>query len=252
MSLSTNSSKNNRPLVKVKGGKNDGDVIYLNTTPPLTGRQAKCVDLSDGKFEPIPNTNSERSIIYVCGPSGSGKSTYSANYISAYRILYPKNKIFVFSLINEDPVIDALKPNRIPLNEELYEDPIDWEDFGEHCLILFDDTDSISDEKIVKALRDLQIKLMSLGRHKSITLVITSHLINSSDRNLTRTILNELSEFVVFPSSGTSYQISYVLKKYFGFSTKQIDNLIHLPSRWVCVLKNYPLTVISEKSVYIL
>ena len=39
---------------------------------------------SDQHFQQAINTESERTILYICGQSGSGKSYYTKNYIKQY------------------------------------------------------------------------------------------------------------------------------------------------------------------------
>jgi hypothetical protein len=53
----------------------------------------------DACFQHIPNLNTERNILYVCGQSGSGKSYYIKKYAEEYKKIFPKMK-FIYSVLN--------------------------------------------------------------------------------------------------------------------------------------------------------
>lgn len=206
----------------------------------------KDVVLSDGgTFELIPNL--DERVLFVAGPSGSGKSTFAGQYIDKYLKLYPKAKFYVFSQLNEDQAFDYLRPHRITLDQSLIDEPIEVNDIEENSIVLFDDIDSVSDKKIQIAINKIKEQILNLGRHRNIKIVVTNHLLNPAERTASRTLLNESQSITFFPQSGSSYQISYYLKRYLGFSTKQINAIMALPSRWVTVLRTYPQVILSEK-----
>ena len=49
--------------------------------------------------------------------------------------------------MKEDVSLDSIKPKRVRLDDELYNDPIKVDEFAD-SLVVFDDTDCISDKKI--------------------------------------------------------------------------------------------------------
>ena len=110
---------------------------------------------------------------------------------------------------------------------------------------------TIINKQIKEAVEALIADVLEVGRKLDLSIIITSHLINPGGK-LTRTILNELQSLVIYPSSGSSYQIQYVLKQYFGLNHAQIETILKLPSRWVSIIKSYPLTVIYQHGTYIL
>lgn len=203
-----------------------------------------------GQISQTPNPNT-REIIYVAGPSGSGKSTYIANYAKNYKLMFPKNDIFLFSRKNEDDVLDEIGLNRIIIDESLIEYPIVTEDLS-NSLVIFDDIDTISDPKIKQAVYKIKDDICEIGRSMNIYCAVVSHLINGNDRKTTRVILNELHTFTFFPSSGSAYQIKYALKNYFGLDNKQIDKLLKIPSRWITLSKIYPQYCMYEHGVFML
>lgn len=209
-----------------------------------------------GDMIPIPkvdleqkNNNGFRECIYVAGPSGSGKSTFIAKYAKQYKKLFPKNKVFVFSRLLEDGPIDALKPERIEINDDLIYDPITPEEL-KNSLVIFDDTDTIRDKKLRDSITELKNDLLETGRHNDVYVCITSHLITNYKE--TRTVLNESHGICLFPGSGGHHQMKYCLKNYFGLSPKEIKKVLSLRSRWVYITKTYPRYVLYESGCYLL
>ena len=139
------------------------------------------------------------------------------------------------------------------IDQSLIDDPIDiHSEFRQNDLVLFDDTDTIQDKKIKEAISRLKNDILETGRHSNIYVVITSHLINGISRTDTRTILNECTSLTIFPKSGSTYQIIYVLKNYIGLNKNQINYILNLPSRWVTIFKNFPQYCIFEKGCFLL
>lgn len=205
----------------------------------------------DGRIQPLPDFN-ESSRVYVAGPTGSGKSWYSRNLLKQYLKVQPESKIYLFSDVEKDPVLDEL-PNlkRIPLNESILDNPFKPEDFL-NSICLFDDIDSIENPKVHKAVFNWMNTLLRRGRHENISTIVTSHLI--TDYKNTRIVLNEVSAITFFPRAGGKQGIEYMLKKYVGLDKTQINKIFTLPSRWVTVYKNAnPCQyVMYEKGLYLL
>lgn len=243
--------KEGRPIAQIEGGKDNKKIISLSDKEISNGFD-KIKILDKGVLVPIINIDG-REVDYIAGPSGSGKSTYASKIIQIYKKLFPNNNIFIFSRLDKDDVLDRLKPIRVMLDNSLIEDPIDiHSEFQEGDLILFDDCDTIQDKKLKDAISKLKNDILETGRHLNLYIIITSHLINGNDRKDTRTILNEAHTLTIFPKSGSSYGINYVLKNYIGLSKDQINKILNLPSRWVTIGKNYPQYVLYEKGLYLL
>lgn len=243
-----------KPIAMIATGKNKGEIIYLSNDEDDHERGYEKINLKRDKIIPLLDTD-QRQTGYVAGPSGSGKSTYAATLAGTYKKIFPKRDIYMFSRtdVKNDPAYAKVKPLQIKIDEDLIDNPIDIErDVKPGSLIIFDDCGTIRDEKIKKAVNHLIIDILEVGRKLDIWIIITSHLVNPTDRKLGRVIMNELQFFTFFPRSGSAYQINYCLKNYFGMSKKQIDKIFTLPSRWVTVLRNYPMTVLHEHGAYIL
>jgi hypothetical protein len=275
--ISTNNIMNSfslsvgRPIALISGGQFDGMIIRVKTGeegPCCRKHSMKCVrkacchrcscydeDLGnmfsvDGTLSQVPNVNT-REIIYVAGPSGSGKSSYVSSYVKNYKKVFPGNEVYIFSRKDSDPVFDTLGINRIIIDQSLVEEPIETKDL-ENSLVIFDDIDTVQDDKVKKAIYKLKDDILEIGRSMHIYCAVTSHLVNGNDRKTTRTILNELSTFTFFPKSGSLYQIKYCLKQYFGMNTKQIEMITRIPSRWITISKTYPQYIMHEHGVLFL
>lgn len=253
------SKKGCRCIATIRGGELHGEKIYLyDIGKRPNGRTFTNILIPQndkGVILPVPNIHS-REICYVAGPSGSGKSTWASKYVHLYKRMFPEVDFFLVSRVNEDKVLDKLNPDRVPLESLLPlegEEPIDiLEEIGDGDIILFDDTDTIQDNAIKKAVSAFKNDILETGRHKNIMCVITSHLINGNDRKDCRTILNECHTLTVFPKAGGAYGINYALKNYWGMNQKLINKIMELPSRWVTISKLAPQYVMHEKGVYLL
>lgn len=271
----------NNPIAKIVGGDLDGEIIYLNTEEnkpccrrcskrcrrkPCCGGCNMCCDNEDDEIgkdfhlpdysilQPLMNVN-QRSVNYIAGPAGSGKSTYASSIIERYKKIFPEKEFFIFSRTDakNDPALTKLGGMQVPISEKLVTDPIDIEkELTGGCVILFDDCNTIQNPKFKKAIDDLMSDIMEVGRKMDISIIITNHLVIPNERKMARTVLNEMQTLTVFPKSGSSQQISYCLKTYFGLTKKQIDHILTLPSRWVTICKMYPMFVMHEKGAYIL
>ncbi len=204
---------------------------------------------------PLPDLT-QRFVEYVAGPSGSGKTTVAAQLAMQFKVIFPDHPIYVFSRTNpnDDPAFGKLKPIAIAIDESLVSDPIDitQEIVEEGCLLIFDDVTTIHNEKIKREVEKLMADAMEIGRKLNCNIIITNHLVVPNEKKIARTILNELTMLTVFPKSGSSQQIRYALKTYFGFNNKQVDELLKLKSRWVRISKSYPMYVLHEHGSYIL
>lgn len=243
--------KDGRLIAKIKGGKKNGKLLYLNEKEIATG--VNHIEVHDGKFIPLPDVD-KREVVYIAGPSGSGKSTYSSEYINSFMNIFPDQELFIFSRTDaeNDPAFINLDFNQVLIDESLIDNPIDiTEELTDGCIILFDDVNTIQNEQLKKAVDKLMADIMECGRKLGIYCVITNHLIIPNERKVARTILNECTSLTVFPKSGAIQQIKYVLKTYFGYNNNQIENFLKTKSRWITFYKTYPQLVLTEYECYI-
>jgi len=202
-------------------------------------------------FQLIPSDR-ERDILYVTGASGSGKSFFSKNYINEYIKTHPKNPIYVFSSISEDPSIDSIKNlKRVQIdNPDFLEDDIDLDEF-KNSLIIFDDTDCIRDKRIKEKVDSILDMVLQTGRHKNISVIYTTHI--CCNGKSTRLILAEAHSITIFPQSLGNRVLKNLLDSYLGMDKDQIKKIKTLKGgRHVTILKSYPMSVMSDKHLYTL
>lgn len=277
------SLKSGKPLAKIEDKNNlrsKGTILYLKSDDDKCCNKcsAKCnddrkccggcnfccnslktfksIDLDKNQylFKPIIGVL-ERSVSYIAGPSGSGKSSYAAGLMQSFHKIFPEKDIFVFSRTDakNDPVFKGIKFNQINVDESLINDPIDiTTELSNGALVLFDDCNTIQNDKLKKIVDSIMNDIMEVGRKLNIWIIITNHLVIPNERKMARTIMNEMQNFTFFPKSGTVQQISYCLKTYFGLSKKQIQKIIELDSRWVTIYKNYPMCIVYDHGAFIL
>lgn len=245
------SLKKGRPIAKFTTGKN-ANKHTLNIIDDDNNNNERNEYKTHEKLLPVPDIT-KRQVLYITGPSGSGKSTMAGQYIKTFKTLYPKLDIYIFSRKKSEPEFDKYKPYYIPIDEELYINPIDiTTELKKGALIVFDDTNTISDDKIRKAITKLISDVLEVGRSFNIYCIITSHLINGNDRKETRIIMNELDSMIIFPRACNKYAVNYALNKYFGIDKKNIEKILNLNSRWCLINKNYPQYVLYENGAYMI
>lgn len=245
--MSLNFEENGIPIALINGGEYDGEILYVD--PDKEGE--KIFKLDDGTFSLLPKIDGRFSDYYV-GKSGSGKSTLCAEKAKNYHKLFPKNDIYLFSILESDPVFDDMEKKgiikRVAIDESLIDDPIDHNDF-KNCLVIFDDVDTFHNDKLMKAINSLRDQILQLGRHNNISIINCSHNVNNTGAaaKFNRIIMNELHCLVFFNKSANYHQIKYCLKKYFGFQDKQIEKLIkNKNTRWTCISSNHPQYIVTE------
>lgn len=243
-------------IAKIKGGKLNNKILRIDNTDyrnrEKNRNSTRKIELAEGYFTPLPDENVRR-VVLICGPAGSGKSTYAGEWIRNYSKLFPENQIFGFSRGNlvSDPAFQGLSITQIPVSEDIVMNPIDiCNELSEGSLVLFDDC-TFQNPKFQKAMHDLMIQIMEIGRKLEITCVIINHLIIDNCKAFSRVLLNECTSLTVFPKSSSTQQIRYSLKTYWGFNNKQIDQFLATDSRWCTFMKEYPGCILTQYECYI-
>lgn len=215
----------------------------------IKDRASKNFQLKTGTFVPLPNVLQSRTVWYLFGASGSGKSYLSASIIRQWMKLN-KGDVFVFSKLDDDKVIDDLGPRLHRVDTATLVEPMDISEIPDGSMVLYDDIDTETDKRVYQNLQDLLNQVLQIGRHKKISCIVTSHL--ASDYKRTRIVLNESHYLIVYPQSGSFYQIEYLLKKYGGLSTADIKRVKGMISRWACIYRHYPQYVLGEQECFLL
>jgi hypothetical protein len=256
--MSLNFLKVGRPIAKIKGGKYDGKIIYVdsdiktannNDEDKIEGIPTfnKLKLPSDAKFQPIPDNKKERDCHYISGVSGSGKSTWTKKFVKEYMNTHNnKNPVYLFSRKNEDENLDDVKPKRIKIGENLLMDPLSMEDF-KNSLVLFDDTDIIKPRQLRDVVDHIRDEILQGGRSIGVSCIITNH--NFTGREL-KTVLNECHAITVFPAN-YNRGMKYLFSDYLGLDKTTINKIRKAPSRWVTIYKNFPMVILTENEIWL-
>ena len=124
-------------------------------------------------------------------------------------------------------------------------------------LVIFDDVDRITDDKVNKAVQKLISDILSNGRDHAtqagiadIDIIVTNHEVNDYKR--TKPMLTECNYVVLFPSATVGRQMKLIIDK-IGVSKgieKQITN--YKTSRSLLIHKTYPMYCVMEDKVMLL
>lgn len=234
------------PIAFIDGGKKSGEVIYIDRDDLENGCES--IDLKHNKIVPMMNPN-KREVWYIAGPAGSGKSTAAASLVINFHKIFPKAPILMFCRtdIDNDPAYAGIPIKQVELDEGLITNPIDIEtEVEQGSLVIFDDIGTINDKAVKSAVLALAVDLMECGRKLDLYMIFTSHLVNPNERNFGRTLMNEITNFIFFPKSGSFHQIKHCLSNYFGIENKTIMNMMKIPTRWIAIYKNYPPIMMYE------
>ncbi len=203
----------------------------------------------DGVIIPIPRIvkagELKRENVFISAPEEAGKSFWASRYVEQYLKMYPKAKFFLFSGQDKDEQLDKLKPFRMKLDKKLIDKPLQPAEFPNRSIIVFDDINGLSDKKLQKEIASLRDRLLEKGRHKCLFILSLNH--NPTNGNETKASLSEASSIVLFPKGGDVHHIDYVMKKYLGYSTKNIKDLKGLGVRWLQCHKRSPQFILHEK-----
>lgn len=250
------------PIANIKGGDDDGEIIYLDSN------YIKCQDNSKGLkckkkiiyfdkldldktsiFQPYPNTSRERDVMLIVGASGSGKSYYLNQYLKNYKKAY-KNKrpIYFFSNIADDKSIDEKLIKRVQLNESWLSDPLTIDDVKD-SLCAFDDIEMIKDQGIKQEVFKFINEILTTGRHTNTSCALIVHYANN--KSYLRDFLNEAHSFTYFPRS-SNRGTKYLIENYMGVDADEIKKIKKMNTRWATINRNYPNSIITEKKIFIL
>jgi len=251
LQLSTDDTKILQKAISENLEPEDEDLVpkYYKIIEQIEAQKKKGFVLrSGGKLQPLPNFNRIEKV-YISGISGSGKSTFASNFVKEYLKEKKKNEFFVISNVEEDEVLDKLKPVRIDLEDEDALSEVRSDDFYD-SIVLFDDTDTIGNGMVRKFVQHLRDDLLECGRHYDTTVVAVSHILLQYQAS--RKLLNEATSVVFFPKVGSNNHNFKFLKNHCLYDEDTIRRLLNLNSRWVALYRTHPNYVIYEKGVFLI
>lgn len=233
--IKSKTSDNVAIIMDIEKGNNHKKILQVE---PEARKQNKEIILNDEEqFVIYPKKTPER--VYIVGPNGSGKSWQAGKYCETYNMLYPNNKIIMFSPHEKDEAYSRVK--RLVIvnlsDPELVNEPLDITRLS-NKLIVFDDCDNHQDKKTKLWLDNLEKDIIMNGRKYGIyTLSIAHMMMNGAS---TRHKIAEAGRTIFFPSAGSTYHIKRYLQVYCGLSKDQIGQILNIKSRWVCISNTYP------------
>lgn len=271
------------PIAEIIDGPDNGEFLYLHAERCCKKSSVKCredrkcckkclgvcgetasplieyVAPGDSVLELFPNPK-KPAFLFVFGPNECGKSYLTKDYCLKYQDLFPDNKVYLVSYVDQHPddpnPIDEI-PDLVRLSiPEIICGSIDGDKLR-NSIVIFDDID-VEPEKskcngakpkdAFKCIMELRDQLLTKGRHCNVSVIVTSH--RGANKAHTAVPLNECGTLVFF-RGGNSAQSKYVLKTYCGFDKQiSIDRLMALPSRWVAVARKIPFHVIHQKGAF--
>ena len=238
------------------------NIIY-ETLKRKSGEQDAVILPPDSKFELLPlrpqdiKDGNQRTTLFVSGMAGSGKTYLCKQFIMLYSEMYPTNKIYFISQQDKDndPSLKEVRGmmEQISIEDIMNEEqPITWESFiSKPCLTFFDDYDGFPTEKVkrggtsqFKKVQSLIDDLLRNGRKFGISVLISSHDLNKTNKN--ETILKECEYFCIYPNGIMLYHLNYFGQKYLGLSKQQIKDIKADKSRWIILRRKFPILMLTE------
>lgn len=121
----------------------------------------------------------------------------------------------------------------------------------ENSIIMFDDIENVTPDKLCHMLNETKKAFAQLGRADNVTLLLCNHLHGYKSG---REDLNECSHLGVFPSLMSRHHFEYTLTTYLKFSKKVVNDMMGLYSkeRWIIIYKNNPRLMLTSSSIQLL
>lgn len=219
------------------------DVKEVKNVVPLIGQGKDAFDRS----------------IFLCAPSGAGK-TWMIKLIIEQDL--QKRPVVLFSKIVDDDSLKSLEGLKTPKDKKdrlikiplLCEDDLldlPPEDDLKETICVFDDLDSFHSD-IAQYIRQYRDSILESGRHKNITCICTSHLLNNYTK--TKTMLNEAEIVILFPNSNRRHS-SMFLQNILGIEKIDRDFLIEKASRagrFLALKMSSPNMLIHNKGIMLI
>ena len=191
--------------------------------------------------------------VFVAGGTLQGKSYIASKLAEDYHKLFPKNKIILFSWVNNDDNYKNLSKlkvfHKMRIDESILENPFTLEELHD-SICIFDDIEHFPDKEIRKELERVRDSCVNAGRHENIDVAVARQ--NLLEGILTKTCLNSSFQVIGFPHSSSRYQLSEFLRRHMRLDNTLIQKILNVPSRWVLINRNTPSYVLHQKGCFLL
>lgn len=214
------------------------------------------LDDADEYFQVLPyikpSAGVNRNVLYVTGQSGSGKSFFTRSFAQEYNKKFPRNNVILFTGLSPDEEDVSLKgiKNLRRMNtrnrEFIFNNDITSRDF-QNSLVIFDDTDVISNENELKRINQILDNILETGRHQHVSCIYITHA--ACDGRRTKRILNESNSVTVYPLTMGGSDLKYLCVEKLGLNGKQVEKLKNVDSRAVTIIRGYPPMVVTEGDI---
>lgn len=191
----------------------------------------------------VRQENNHTNRAFLAGGTLSGKSFLANEYAKDYKKKFPKNKVILFSGIENNDYDDIRNLHRIRIDESLLDNPISLEELHD-SLTIFDDILAVTDKDIQKELCRIRDKTLSAGRHHGIDCLVLQQ--NLLDGNNSKSSLNNSFQVVAFPKASSKHQFANYLERYHKMKKDDINHMMHKPTRWILMNNVNPMYRLTE------
>jgi len=192
--------------------------------------------------------------IYITGETGCGKSTFIQQYVLKFIKKFPDAPVLLFSSKSADKALDNIKKiSRVEIDDDIYINPYTLNEIssqGKPILCIFDDIEDFKNKKINKEVERLRDEIMRNGRSFGIYSIFVHH--NPCDYKSTRNMIFEANKVVIFPKRSGQGTYNYLMEKKLLLNKETIELLNNLKSKYVCINKQIPKSIVSDKYIMLL
>jgi len=196
-------------------------------------------------------TTNQRQAVYLCGAAGVGKTTTIIQYINEFHAKYPKAKILLFSSKNQDAILDSMKyVERVKITEDMLVNQMTLAEISgrsKPVLTVWDDVEDFPTAKLTKEIERLLNEVLRNGRSYGIYAIYSHH--QPCDYVKTRNLLFEATHVIIYPRRSGKESYNYLMEKKLHLNKKTIEIINKTYSNFVCIKKNVPQVVISDKYI---
>ena len=228
------------PIALIQKPNGDDDVVYLDKYGDFPE-----IQMPERIFPCFHVEQGDAFAIFISGRKKSGKSWLIKEILQ--EVLSRVNKkVYLISPHTVDPSIDdgfeegviiRLEPNEYQM--ELVKDSI----------VIFDDVDSLPDEKIIDKVYLFVKKLLQGARKQGTDVIFANHTLRNSGK--TKAVIRESDFYFIFPGTGNDAQIESFMKEYVDKDRQTIRDILSVRnSRWVMIHNAAPFFVLTEHDIY--
>ena len=191
--------------------------------------------------------------VFAAGGTLSGKSYLISKLAKDYIKQFPKNKVILFSWVNDDENYKEMRNNshfhKIRIDESILDNPIELSELHD-SVVIFDDIEHFADRDIVHELERLRNSCVNAGRHDNIDVLCARQ--NLLEGLKTKTLLNSCFQVIGFPHSSSRYQLGEWLRRHMFLDKRLINKILNVPSRWVIINRAKPSYCLHQKGCFLL